>query len=174
MINHLMCCGVKEITRLQDLFYDPSGRMALYPAEHAMKMVLSQWYSNPVTRERYKTTYRWYLLGPRLLSIPGAHVIFNDAHERHFNYGWRFAKYIRQQGLGRLVCTLPRKNRNYAYVPGLLHTITTWVWTPYDDAVQAWCQNHIEDAWDTNGPEMQLVPNEYASAGLPVPFRQPQ
>lgn len=121
-LNHVACCGVKEIANLQ----------LSKNSMEAMKAILN----GPQVGFQFSNRKR----APKRLG----QLFFTQADqtgENHRkNYGYHFADYIRNQKLG-VVVEAAKLAPNPNYPRG--HQIKIWIWTPDPKALWKW--------WKKNG-----------------------
>ncbi len=160
--NYMGCCGLREITNLQNLFKPMHDK---WSAERALVQLLwnAKIYFSAAeyTDGRSRSTYF-----ARDLSYAqqGGHWIFSDAHEggpKGFRYGKAFTKYILKNKLGTITAT--KQTPNPTYVPNLSeyspeenferlgrnnhHQITCYIWTVDHQALAKWAEKHVPNPW---------------------------
>lgn len=117
------CCGVKEICRLQDS----------KNSKEALIAVLKYPISGFQFTSRKKPVPR---MGQTFFT-----QVDNAGEQCRTKYGEHFAKYLRNQKLGKVVqCSSPAPNPNYPRG----HQIKIWIWTPNPKACWEWWKKNAE------------------------------
>lgn len=171
-LGSLMCCGVKEIALLSTHYSPALKGAADERGRKVLADILTQYYKYYASFQTVNGKRTWVVADAPRLYLPCGLFIFTEAHQgvyyaraedaKTFRYGWRFAKYLRKNNLGDIVCTKQSPNRNYILPPGTPgnvyevngqpsyenktnapHMITAYLWTPDLAALEAWCAANL-------------------------------
>lgn len=159
-VNHMLCCGVKELGNIQEFWPTMKGRKqiakghALWPdmspAEHVvMQVVFTYGKKTPVTKASPFGVWHGeqVTLGPVLIQT--GHFIFTYAAEASRpHYGNELRDYIVENKLGNVMQSPVKHNNNYRGVSG--HDITCYVWTPDEVAITKWVKAKDPGVFDEN------------------------
>lgn len=136
------CCGVHELCDIQ--------YTRTHTGKGIMKDIASEFYYKEVSRKpgRWEATAGGYSYGryipgeiissKMVFTLPCAHFMFTDAHDRRYRYGANLYNYIRKHKLGTVVKSVKRQNPNSG------NSVVAYLWTPNKKAMKAWCQKNLK------------------------------